>query len=167
MPHKRNPAGCALVLAAATRLPGLVAAFLAGMPQEHERGVGGWHAEAPTIADAVQTTGSALAAAADLAGALTVDADRMRRNLADTHGVVFAERAMTLLAPSIGHDAAKRAIADAVSEASTGRASFADALTANPAAAALTAEQKAGLADPHQYLGAAEVFRRRLLDNEG
>ncbi len=44
MPHKRNPAGCAVALAAATRVPGLVSAFLSGMPQEHERGVGGWHA---------------------------------------------------------------------------------------------------------------------------
>ena len=57
MPHKRNPAGCAVALAAATRLPGLVAAFLTGMVQEHERAVGGWHAEWPTIAAAVQTTG--------------------------------------------------------------------------------------------------------------
>ena len=62
MPHKRNPAGCAVVLAASTRLPGLVAAFLTGMVQEHERGVGGWHAEWPTLAATVQTTGSALAA---------------------------------------------------------------------------------------------------------
>ena len=55
MPHKRNPAGCAMALAAATRVPGLVAAFLSGMVQEHERGVGGWHAEAPTVAAVVQT----------------------------------------------------------------------------------------------------------------
>ena len=49
MPHKRNPAGCAIVLAAANRLPGLVSAFLSGMVQEHERGLGGWHAESSTI----------------------------------------------------------------------------------------------------------------------
>ena len=53
MPHKRNPAGCATVLAAATRLPGLVSAFLSGMVQEHERGLGGWHAESATIVAAV------------------------------------------------------------------------------------------------------------------
>ena len=37
MPHKRNPAASAIALAAANRTPGLVAAFLAGMVQEHER----------------------------------------------------------------------------------------------------------------------------------
>ncbi|MCA1559785.1 MAG: hypothetical protein LC804_05810 [Acidobacteria bacterium] len=31
-------------------------ALLSGMPQEHERGVGGWHAEATTIAALVQAT---------------------------------------------------------------------------------------------------------------
>jgi 3-carboxy-cis,cis-muconate cycloisomerase len=167
MPHKRNPAGCAVVLAASTRLPGLVAAFLAGMPQEHERGIGGWHAEAATIADAVQTTGSAAAAAAELTTALTVDPDRMQRNLSGTRGVVFAERAMTMLAPAVGFDAAKRAVAAAVAQAAQGQASFAEALAATDAAAALTAEQKADLTDPRAYLGAAETFRRRLLDRKG
>ena len=70
MPHKRNPAASAIVLAAANRAPGLVAAFLAGMVQEHERSVGGWHAEWPTVAHIVQATGSALAALADAASAL-------------------------------------------------------------------------------------------------
>ncbi|WP_269439330.1 lyase family protein, partial [Ralstonia pseudosolanacearum] len=37
MPHKRNPVGCATVLAAATRMPGLAATLLAALPQEHER----------------------------------------------------------------------------------------------------------------------------------
>ena len=41
MPHKRNPTSFAIVLACANRTPGLVADFLAGMVQEHERGVGG------------------------------------------------------------------------------------------------------------------------------
>ncbi len=48
MPQKRNPIASSLALAAANRVPGLVAAFLAGMVQEHERGVGGWQAEWPT-----------------------------------------------------------------------------------------------------------------------
>jgi 3-carboxy-cis,cis-muconate cycloisomerase len=166
MPHKRNPAGCAVVLAAATRLPGLVSAFLSGMVQEHERGIGGWHAEAVTIADAIQSTGSALAATADLVESLTVDPDRMRRNLAATRGVVFAERALNLLAPALGRDAAKRLVADAVATASRGGGTFSAALVANgDAAAALTPAQKADLDNPEAYLGAAETFRRRLLDD--
>ncbi|HEY0477706.1 MAG TPA: 3-carboxy-cis,cis-muconate cycloisomerase [Kofleriaceae bacterium] len=51
MPHKRNPTGCQVALSAAIRAPGLVASLLGGMPQELERGLGGWQAEAPVIAD--------------------------------------------------------------------------------------------------------------------
>jgi 3-carboxy-cis,cis-muconate cycloisomerase len=51
MPHKRNPIGCQVALSAAIRAPGLVAALLAGMPQELERGLGGWQAEAPVIGE--------------------------------------------------------------------------------------------------------------------
>ena len=116
MPHKRNPAACARVLAAATRLPGLVAAFLTGMVQEHERAVGGWHAEWPTIAAAVQTTGSALEAMAGLAGELTVDADRMRANIERTNGAIFAERAMMLLTPALGKEPANRLVSDALAQ---------------------------------------------------
>ena len=45
MPHKRNPVRAARILAAAVRAPGLVATMLSAMPQEHERGLGGWQAE--------------------------------------------------------------------------------------------------------------------------
>ncbi|HMG20026.1 MAG TPA: lyase family protein [Kofleriaceae bacterium] len=51
MPHKRNPTGCQVALSAAIRAPGLVAALLGGMPQELERGLGGWQAEAPVLGD--------------------------------------------------------------------------------------------------------------------
>lgn len=41
MPHKRNPTACMLAIASAKRIPGLLSSFLAGMLQEHERGLGG------------------------------------------------------------------------------------------------------------------------------
>lgn len=37
MPHKRNPVGAAVMIAAATRAPGLIATMFSAMPQEHER----------------------------------------------------------------------------------------------------------------------------------
>jgi 3-carboxy-cis,cis-muconate cycloisomerase len=167
MPHKRNPAGCAVALAAATRVPGLVSAFLSGMPQEHERGVGGWHAEAATVAAVVQATGAALAAVADAIETLSVDPGAMRRNLAATRGVVFAERAMMLLAPALGREAARRLIAAAVDAAVRDRKDFVDVLTANPeVVSALTPQDLSSLGAPEAYLGAAEQFRRRLLGGD-
>ncbi|PWT84160.1 MAG: 3-carboxy-cis,cis-muconate cycloisomerase [Proteobacteria bacterium] len=81
MQHKRNPAGSVVTLAAAAQVPGLVASFLAAMPQEQERAAGGWQAEWPVVARVVQATGSALDSLVDVVEGLTVDAGRMRANL--------------------------------------------------------------------------------------
>ncbi|HVL69681.1 MAG TPA: 3-carboxy-cis,cis-muconate cycloisomerase [Vicinamibacterales bacterium] len=164
MPQKRNPAGCALALAAATRLPGLVASYVAGMVQEHERGLGGWHAEAVTVAGCVQATGAALAAVAQVAETLRVDSARMRANVAATNTTIFAERAMVLLAPPLGRHAAARLVAAAVESSRQEGRSFVEVLAASPdVAAVLGADADAWLGLPEQYLGSAELFRRALL----
>ena len=51
MPHKRNPVGAAVLIGAATRVPGLLSTLFAAMPQEHERSLGLWHAEWETLPD--------------------------------------------------------------------------------------------------------------------
>jgi len=164
MPHKRNPAACARVLAAATRLPGLVAAFLTGMVQEHERAVGGWHAEWPTIAAALQTTGSALEAMAGIAGELTVDADRMRANIEKTNGAIFAERALMLLTPALGKEPANRIVNAALAQSRETGKSFLEALASTPDATRLIAPDELRTFDvPENYLGVAETLRTRLL----
>jgi 3-carboxy-cis,cis-muconate cycloisomerase len=165
MPHKRNPAACARVLAAATRLPGLVAAFLTGMVQEHERAVGGWHAEWPTIAAAVQATGSALEAMAGLAAELSVDADRMRANIDRTNGAIFAERAMMLLTPALGKEIANRLVTAALAQSRETGKSFREALMSEPdVAGAIPADELRTIDVPENYLGVAETLRKRLLD---
>jgi 3-carboxy-cis,cis-muconate cycloisomerase len=167
MPQKRNPAGCAIAGAAAVRVPGLVAAFLAALPQEHERAVGGWHAEMPIVTAIVQTTGSALAAVVDAIEPLHVDADRMRANIAATNGTVFAERAMTRLAPIVGREAAATLIANAVEAARGGGQTFGTALAAAARdVAALTDLDLSDLDNPDAYLGAAEQFRRHLIEHD-
>jgi 3-carboxy-cis,cis-muconate cycloisomerase len=92
MPHKRNPVGCVHALAAATRMPGLVATYLNAMVQEHERAAGGWQAEWQTMGDAVNATASALAGVTDTIGALTVHPERMRANLDALKGVIDTEK---------------------------------------------------------------------------
>ncbi len=165
MPHKRNPSACAVALAASARLPGLVAAFLTGMVQEHERAVGGWHAEWPTIAAAVQTTGSALAAMADAAGELSVDPDRMRANIEKTNGAVFAERAMMLMTPSMGKESAHKLVSDALARSRDTGKRFREALMEMPEVArAIPADVLTTIDVPEDYLGAAEILRTQLLN---
>jgi 3-carboxy-cis,cis-muconate cycloisomerase len=164
MPQKRNPVGCAVALAAATRAPGLVASYLTGMVQEHERSVGGWHAEWPTVTAIVQTTGASLSAMAAVVDDLTIDVDRMRANLDATNDTVFAERLMMLLAPAVGRDRAHQVLSDAAAESQRTRQRLLAVVKALPdIAPMLTTDQWESVARPEDYLGAAEEFRRRLL----
>lgn len=82
MAHKRNPTSCQVALTAAARAPHLAAAIVAALPQQHERGLGGWQAEAPVLAELFQLTHGALDAMAPAIEGLEVDAGRMAANLA-------------------------------------------------------------------------------------
>jgi 3-carboxy-cis,cis-muconate cycloisomerase len=161
MPHKHNPIACALTLAAANRVPHLVASFLSAMPQEHERAVGSWQSEWPIVAAIIQSTGVAASSMAEAAGGLSVNTKRMRANLEATNGLIFAERAMMLLAPKIGRDAAHRLIQTAASKTVQEGKRLAAVLAQMPEAKKhLDAATLRRLELPEEYLGSAEHFRK-------
>ncbi|MCC7042784.1 MAG: 3-carboxy-cis,cis-muconate cycloisomerase [Acidobacteria bacterium] len=164
MPHKRNPSRCAAVLACAHRMPGLVATMLTTMTQEHERAIGGWHAEGATLVDAVQASSAAVAALADVIDNLTVDEGRMRHNIEATRGVIFAERLTMMLAPGLGRSRAAALVKATVEESGRSGRSFGEVVAAMPEMAALiNADDRARLVDADTYLGSADAFRARLL----
>ena len=164
MPHKRNPIACSLVIAAAIRVPGLVASFLTAMMQEHERGIGGWQAEWPMVASVIQSTGLAAESMAEVAEGLSVDQTRARANIDATHGAIFAERAMMMLAPKIGRDSARRLLDVAVQKSAKQRRRLAQVLADMPEVNShLEAKALHQLEAPEQYLGAAEEFRKALI----
>jgi 3-carboxy-cis,cis-muconate cycloisomerase len=164
MPHKRNPAGCATVLAAATRMPGLVSTMLSSLAHEHERAVGGWQAEWPTVCDAIQTTGSAQDAAVGIAEGLTVDTARMRQNLEAVREAVLTERLTLRASAALGRDRATALIREALADTGDGR-SLADAIARRPELRALLSNEDLRF-DASTYLGEAEVIRRRLLETD-
>jgi 3-carboxy-cis,cis-muconate cycloisomerase len=102
MPHKRNPVGAALILAAANRAPPLAATIVSGMVQEHERALGGWQSEWPTLAALCETLGSAVEAMAEVAPGLAIDTDAIQANMDAAEQAVLAERATFLLAGKMG-----------------------------------------------------------------
>jgi 3-carboxy-cis,cis-muconate cycloisomerase len=166
MPHKRNPIGCTVTIAAANRMPGLVASYLTAMLQEHERSVGGSQSEWPTVAAAIQTTGAAAASVAEIVEGLTVDTTRMRRNLEETRGIVFAEKAMVLLAGKLGRERAHELLESAVRKAAEDKRELADVLGDMPEIIEIV--DKASLQQltvPEDYLGSAESFRREMLQS--
>ncbi|MEO5677121.1 MAG: lyase family protein [Usitatibacter sp.] len=81
MPHKRNPIACVHALAAATRMPGLLATVHAAAMGEHERALGGWQAELSVVPEMAAVLGWSLDFLDTIAGSLVVNADRMKANV--------------------------------------------------------------------------------------
>lgn len=102
MPHKRNPVAAASILAAANRVPALMASVYQSMVQEHERALGAWHAEWLAIPEIFQLCAGALERGSEVLEHMQVNADAMQRNLECTHGLIMAEAVMMALAPKLG-----------------------------------------------------------------
>ena len=136
MPHKRNPVACLQALAAATRVPGLMATLLASAVGEHERALGGWQAELVTIPELVDAAGSALDALERIAGGLVVNPERMKANLEALQGLVFSERLARVIARDTDRARAQALVDEWSSVALEERRHLQDvALTARPALA--------------------------------
>ena len=149
MPHKRNPVGAALILAAANRAPHLAATIVSGMVQEHERALGGWQSEWPTVAALCETLGSAVEAMSEVAPGLVIDADAIQANMDATEAAVLAERATFLLAEKIGKEKAHALVEKALAQGG----SFIEAL----------GQLKKELSDETALLGYSPKFVDRLL----
>lgn len=164
MPQKRNPSGCIVTLAAANRVPGLVASFLSGMVQEHERAAGGWQAEWPTVTAVIQANGVAAASMAEVAEGLSVDGARMRANVEATRGVIFAERAMMLLGEKLGRDVAYKLLDEATRQSFMQGRHLYEVLSDMPEVVGqLDREALKKIEATEEYLGSADAFRRHLL----
>ncbi len=106
LPHKQNPIAPTKILANAKRLPSLVSALLTSMVHEHERSVGGWHAEWVTFPEIVRVAGGSVAHALDLVSGLKICPERMQANMELTNGLLFAENVSIELAESLGKSTA-------------------------------------------------------------
>jgi 3-carboxy-cis,cis-muconate cycloisomerase len=164
MPHKRNPVGAAVLIGAATRVPGLLSTLFSAMPQEHERSLGLWHAEWETLPEICCLVSGSLKQALLVAQGLEVDADRMARNLDLTQGLVLAEAVSIVLAQRVGRDTAhhllERCCKRAVAEQRHLRAVLGDEPQVT---AELSAAELDHLLDPAHYLGQAQTWVERAV----
>ncbi len=157
MPQKRNPVGSALALACSRLASAHASVLTDARAHEHERAVGGWHAEWEALSGALAFAGGAVAAAADVVGGLEVHAERMLENLQASGGLVVAERISFELTPRLGRRDAHAVVADAARAPS-----FRDALLGDERVG-LSAEELDALLDPTAYLGSAEPLVDRAL----
>jgi 3-carboxy-cis,cis-muconate cycloisomerase len=162
MPQKRNPVRSTLSVACARLASAHAGVLLGELAHEHERGVGGWHAEWEALSGALAFAGGAAAAAADAVTGLDVDAERMRANLEASGGLVLAERISFALTPRLGREQGHAVVAEAAQARS-----FREALLADERVG-LSGDELDALLDPTGYLGAAEeVVDRALGEYEG
>ena len=85
--------------------------------QEHERGLGGWQAQWHAVPALLLVTSGALAAIAELAQGLEIDAERMRDNLDIAQGLIMAEAVSMALGAKLGPHQAKLIVEEASKQA--------------------------------------------------
>jgi len=164
MPHKRNPVSSAVILAAALRVPALVSTMLASMVQEHERGLGGWHAEWETLPEIFRLTAGALAHMNDVISGLEVHADKMSQNLNCTRGLILAEAVAFALRERLGKEKSHKIVEEAVRRATRDKSDFAEALLSFPEVRNhLSPAELSRLLDPANYLGSAVEMTETVL----
>lgn len=164
MPHKRNPVSCAVLLSCAIRAPALVGGLLAAQVQEHERGLGGWHAEWQALPDLCRLVAGAARHARETIAGLTIDAERMRANLDLTRGLILAEAVTMALGNRMGRMAAHSRVADASRRAAGTARPLRDLLAEDAEVVeALGPDGLDRLFDPLRYTGAAGHFIDRVL----
>lgn len=162
MPHKRNPVGSAVLISAATRVPGLLSTLFSAMPQEHERSLGLWHAEWETLPEICCLVAGALAQALNIAQGLEVDAQRMAQNLDLTHGLVLAEAVSIELAQRVGRETAHHLLEQCCKRAVAEHRHLRAVLGDEPEISAqLSSDELDRLLDPAHYLGQATTWVER------
>ncbi len=164
MPQKRNPIASEYILAAARTVHALVPVMLGAMAADHERATGPWQAEPLVLPQVFVLTHGALQHASAIAEGMVVDADRMRRNLDITHGLIVSEAVMMGLASHLGRGEAHHVVKHACDAALAEGISLADALAREPEVSSrLDRAAIERLTDPAHYLGSADAFVDRVL----
>jgi 3-carboxy-cis,cis-muconate cycloisomerase len=164
MPQKRNPISCEFIVAAAKVVRQQAGLMLDAMTADHERATGPWQLEWVALPEAFIASSGALRQARFMLEGLIVDANRMRRNLDLTGGLIVAEAVMMALAKHVGrgdaHDLVYGACRAALDKGST----LLEELKHRPAVTRhVDAKRLAELTDPVNYLGSAPAMVDRML----
>ncbi|WP_052283377.1 3-carboxy-cis,cis-muconate cycloisomerase [Kluyvera genomosp. 1] len=164
MPHKRNPVGCAVILAAVQRTPGLMATLYAAQIQQHERALGGWQAEWETLPELLMLVGGVMENSEILLRGMQVNAQKMRDDLDITHGLIMAESVTQALAAFIGKADAHHVVEKICHRAIALDCPLQPLLENDPLVSQhLFPEQLTPLLDPANAIGSTEHFVRQVL----
>ncbi len=165
MPQKRNPKLTQDIIAAAANVRALVPLALEAMQTEHEADRTTDLMMRTAVEPACAAMGDILVRIEMVIGGLTVDPERMRRNLDLSGGLILGEALMLDLGREIGRQEAHDAIYDAAQAAATTGRAFADLLAENETVRRhLSPEDIAAKLDPEAYTGSCAVIARTQAD---
>jgi 3-carboxy-cis,cis-muconate cycloisomerase len=164
MPHKRNPVGATVIIAAHAAAKGHVTTLIDAMAVSHERPPGLWHAEWQALPQLFGLASGALREAVAIAEGLSVDAARMRKNLDMTQGLLFSDAAASALTARHGRGEAHRLIEGAAGKVRGEGKHLRDVLLAD----AMLREDRDAVErafDLAPFIGAAALWTDRALEN--
>ncbi|HTP43039.1 MAG TPA: hypothetical protein VMJ13_00655, partial [Candidatus Acidoferrum sp.] len=151
-------------LSAAVRVPALVSTMLSAMVQEHERGLGGWHAEWQTLPEICLLAGGAVAQMEHVLDELAIHEKRMAENIGATHGLIFAEAIAMVLRKKLGRAQSHELLEEASRRAVKESRPLRDVLLQDAKIREhLSAEDIDRLMDPRNYVGSAREMTKKIL----
>ena len=134
------------------------------MAGDHQRSTGPWQSEEIALPQICVLASAACAHALQIAGGMTADTARMRRNVDASGGLIVAEAVATALAASLGQQRAHAAVERAASAALESHRAFADVLAETPEIAErYDRAALAALLDPTRSIGEAGAVIDRVL----
>ena len=164
MPQKRNPIASEYILATARGVHALVPVMLQAMAGDHERSSGPWQSEELALAQIFVLASATFAQSLAVARGITVDRQRMQRNLELTNGLIVSESVSMALAEKVGHGRAHAIVEAAAAEATDANVALRDVLLQNSEVASLFDRAALDeLLDPAKYLGDAGAVVDRVV----
>jgi adenylosuccinate lyase len=169
MPHKRNPVGAEQVTGLARLLRGNALAALENVALWHERDISHSSVERVIIPDSFLALDHMLRRMTKIVGGLTVHADRMRRNLDSTRGLVFSgPLLLELTARGMRREDAYRLVQEHAMEAWKTEGDFRARVAADPAVrAVLTEKDLDEVFRLERYLGHVDAIFARVFGAGG
>jgi adenylosuccinate lyase len=164
MPHKRNPVLSENLCGLARLLRGYAVTALENVPLWHERDISHSSAERVIAPDATIVLDFALARFRSVMETLVVYPDRMEKNIAGTHGLLFSQRVMlALVARGLSRDRAYEIVQKSAMEAWRREKDLAGLLWKDrEVRSRLNREEFRELFDRKQYLRAVDAIFGRV-----
>ncbi len=168
MPHKRNPVGCEQIAGLARLVRTNALAALENVALWHERDISHSSVERVIIPDSFLALDHMLRRFTDIVRGLSVDADRMRRNLESTRGLTFSgQLLLELTSRGLAREDAYRLVQAHAMEAWKSDGDFRERIGKDPEVrAVLSSEELEAVFRLDHYLRHVDVLFRRVFGDD-